>query len=86
MVGKFLLNTNETYRVPSLADVETLHEEFNNDYRYELNSFSYTAKMDKKTDTEYYVVKCKKTFNLEKEPASKLDVDYVEKQFTEGVL
>ena len=64
MVGKFLLNVTEAYRVPSLNDVEALHEMFNEDARYELNSFSYTAKLDKKTDTEYYVVKCKKTFNF----------------------
>ena len=83
MVGKFLLNTNEAYRVPSLNDVETLHEIFNEDNRYELNSFSYTAKFDKKTDTEYYVVKCKKTFNAEKEPMNKIDVDYIENP-TEG--
>ena len=86
MMGKFLLVTNETYRVPSLSDVESLHEQFNEDYRYELNSFSYTAKLDKKTDTEYYVVKCKKTFNAEKEPSSKLDIDYVEKEFNGGVM
>lgn len=86
MMGKFLLVTNETYRVPSLSDVESLHEQFNEDYRYELNSFSYTAKLDKKTDTEYYVVKCKKTFNAEKEPSSKLDIDYVEKEFNGGVI
>lgn len=81
MIGKFLLNVNECYRVPSLNDVETLHEDFNNDTRYELNSFSYTAKFDKKTDTEYYVVKCKKTFNTEKELLNKHDINYVDKEF-----
>lgn len=85
MIGKFLLNVTEAYRVPSLNDVETLHEQFNADNRYELNTFSYTAKYDKKTDTEYYVVKCKKTFNIEKEPVNKLDIDYTEDK-VEGVL
>lgn len=85
MVGKFLLNVTEAYRVPSINDVETLHEEFNSDNRYELNSFQYTAKVDKKTDTEYYVVKCKKTFNAEKEPMTKLDIKYSDKGFEEGV-
>ena len=85
MIGKFLLNVTESYRVPTLGDVETLHEEFNNDYRYELNNFSYTAKYDKKTETEYYVVKCKKTFNTEKEPSNKHDVKYVEDEFEGGI-
>lgn len=85
MIGKFLLNVNECYRVPSLNDVETLHEEFNNDHRYELNTFSYTAKYDKKTETEYYVVKCKKTFNIEKEPVSKYDISYKDSEYEGGI-
>ena len=62
MVGKFLLNVVETYRVPSVNDVEALHEEFKNDNRYELASFAYTSKYDKKADLEYQVVKAKKVF------------------------
>ena len=85
MVGKFLLNVNECYRVPSLNDVETLHEDFNNDPRYELNSFSYTSKFDKKSETEYYVVKCKKTFNVEKEPLTKYDINYVDNKYEGGI-
>lgn len=85
MIGKFLLNVTEAYRVSSLNDVETLQDQFNMDSRYQLNTFSYTAKYDKKTDTEYYVVKCKKTFNAEKEPVNKLDIDYTEDK-VEGVL
>ena len=84
MVGKFLLNVTEAYRVPSLNDVEALHEMFNEDARYELNSFSYTAKLDKKTDTEYYVVKCKKTFNAEKELLNKIDIEYIQNEYAEG--
>lgn len=76
MLGKFLLNTVETYRVPSINDVEALHEEFKKDHRYELASFSYTAKYDKKADLEYHVVKAKKIFNAEKELLNKYDVDY----------
>lgn len=86
MIGKFLLNVNETYRVPSLPDVEVLHEQFNDDPRYELNSFSYTNKYDKKNELEYYIVKCKKTFNAEKELVNKLDIDYVNSEYTEGVM
>lgn len=76
MTGKFLLNVVETYRVPSINDVEALHDEFKNDNRYELASFSYTAKYDKKADLEYHVVKAKKVFNIEKELINKTDIYY----------
>ena len=76
MVGKFLLNVVETYRVPSVNDVEALHEEFKNDNRYELASFAYTSKYDKKADLEYQVVKAKKVFNAEKELVNKTDIFY----------
>lgn len=76
MLGKFLLNVVETYRVPSVNDVERLHEEFKKDPRYELASFAYTSKYDKKADLEYQVVKAKKIFNAEKELVNKNDVYY----------
>ena len=76
MLGKFLLNVVETYRVPSVNDVERLHEEFKKDTRYELASFAYTSKYDKKADLEYQVVKAKKVFNTEKELLNKNDVYY----------
>ena len=53
MLGKFLLNTVETYRVSTVSDVEELHEMFKTDGRYEVASFSYTTKYDKKEDVEY---------------------------------
>lgn len=76
MLGKFLLNVVETYRVPSVNDVEKLHDEFKKDPRYELASFAYTSKYDKKADLEYQVVKAKKIFNAEKELVNKNDVYY----------
>lgn len=76
MLGKFLLNVVETYRVPSVNDVEKLHEEFKKDPRYELASFAYTSKYDKKADLEYQVVKAKKIFNAEKELLNKHDIYY----------
>ena len=78
MLGKYLLTVNESFRVSSLNDVETLQEEFKSDYRYTLASFTWTEKYDKKTDTEYYVVKTKKVFNAEKELINNYDIDYVE--------
>ena len=76
MLGKFLLTVVETYRVPSVNDVEKLHDEFKKDPRYELASFAYTSKYDKKADLEYHVVKAKKVFNTEKELINKTDIYY----------
>lgn len=80
MMGKYLLTVNEAFRVSSLNDVETLQDEFKTDGRYTLASFTWTEKYDKKTDTEYYVVKTKKVFNAEKELINKYDIDYVEEE------
>ena len=83
MLGKFLLNTVETYRVSTVSDVEELHEMFKTDGRYEVASFSYTTKYDKKEDVEYQVVKVKKIFNAEKVLTNKMDIDYVENRGVE---
>ena len=83
MLGKFLLNTVETYRVSTVSDVEELHEEFKADERYEIASFSYTTKYDKKEDVEYQVVKVKKVFNAEKVLTNKIDINYTEGQGVE---
>lgn len=80
MLGKFLLNTVETYRVSTVNDVEALHEDFKADNRYEIASFSYTTKYDKKEDVEYQVVKVKKIFNAEKVLTNKIDINYTEGQ------
>lgn len=80
MLGKFLLNTVETYRVSTVNDVEALHEDFKADDRYEIASFSYTTKYDKKEDVEYQVVKVKKIFNAEKVLTNKIDINYTEGQ------
>ena len=65
---KFLINDVTTYRVATVADVETLHEELLADTHFDLVAFSYTTKYNKKTDEEYQVVKAKKVFNEEKDP------------------
>ena len=62
-MNRFLINVVETYRVPTVAEAERMHEEFKNDGRFELVSFAYTHKYDKKNDEEYEVVKVKKVFN-----------------------
>ena len=43
---------------------------------YELQSFQYTTKFNKKTEEEYQVVKAKKIINSEKEPNCGVMVRY----------
>lgn len=67
---KYLLKTTEMYRIETLDDVKKWHEEVLRDavrQRYTLNSFSYQEKNTKDGDS-YYVVKCVKAFEKEKDP------------------
>lgn len=73
---KFLINDVTTYRVATVADVETLHEELLADTHFDLVAFSYTTKYNKKTDEEYQVVKAKKVFNEEKDPDRHIKLTY----------
>ena len=41
---KYLINSVDTYRVDTVAEVEQLHEVLKNDTTFELVSFSYKTK------------------------------------------
>jgi hypothetical protein len=41
---RYLLKAVDTYRVPTVADVETLHEELMQDPNFDLVAFSYKTK------------------------------------------
>ena len=73
---KYLLNVVETYRVDTVDEALAMREEMANASEYELQSFQYTTKFDKKSEEEYQVVKAKKIINSEKEPASGVKVRY----------
>lgn len=76
---KYLLNCTDVYRVPTVADVEALHEELASDVNFTLTAFSYKTKYIKaKGDIigEYQVVTAKKVFNDEKDPISSVSVHY----------
>lgn len=67
----YLISTTEVYRVPTVEDVEKLHEKLKNDPSFELVSFGYRTKITKvKGDIidEWQSVTVKKRFNDEKEP------------------
>ena len=76
---KYLLSTVDTYRVPTVEDVEQLHEELTNDSHFTLGAFSYKTKYIKQKGEvidEYQLVTAKKIFNDEKEPSSYIKIEY----------
>ena len=75
----YLINTVDTYRVPTVEDVEALHETLKNDPNFTLASFSYKTKYIKEKGQvidEYQLVSAKKIFNDEKEPVSTIAIHY----------
>ena len=76
---KYLINSVDVYRVPTVNDVERLHEELKNDSHFTLASFSYKTKQIKAKGEiidEYQLVSVKKLFNDEKEPDSLIEILY----------
>ena len=73
---KYLLNVVETYRVDTVDEALAMRDEMAAASEYELQSFKYSTKFNKKTEEEYQVVKAKKIFNSEKEPTCGVRVNY----------
>ena len=73
---KYLLNVVETYRVDTVDEALAMRDEMAAASEYELQSFQYTTKFNKKTEEEYQVVKSKKIINSEKEPTCGVRVNY----------
>lgn len=73
---KYLLNVVETYRVNTINEALEMRDEMNAAAEYELVSFQYTTKFNKKTEEEYQVVKVKKVVQTEKEPSLGTKVIY----------
>lgn len=76
---KYLISATDVYRVPTVAEVEQLHEELINDTHFTLNAFSYKTKQIKQKGEiidEYQLVTAKKLFNDEKEPGTNIDIKY----------
>ena len=72
---KYLLNVVETYRVDTVDEALAMRDEMAAASEYELQSFQYTTKFNKKTEEEYQVVKAKKIINTEKEPTCGVKVN-----------
>lgn len=72
----YLLNVVETYRVDTVDEALAMQDEFDAATDYDLVQFSYTTKLNKKTDEEYQIVKAKKVFQTEKELTVPITVEY----------
>lgn len=72
----YLLNVVETHRVGSVEEALQLRDEMAASNMYDLQSFQYVEKFDKKTEEEYVVVKAKKIINQEKTPVSGVSITY----------
>lgn len=73
---KHLLNVVETYRVDTVEEALAMRDEMAAAHEYELQSFQYITKFNKKTEEEYQIVKAKKIINNEKDPTSGVMVHY----------
>lgn len=76
---RYLLKAVDTYRVPTVADVEILHEQLLDDPTFDLTAFSYKTKQVKakgEVIEEYQVVTATKVFTNEKDPEDVFTVTY----------
>lgn len=79
MSKQYVIQTTDTYRVATVADVEALHEELLNSSDFDLVAFSYRTKFIREKGQvvdEYQLVTAKKVFNNEKEPETKIEIVY----------
>ena len=75
-MARWLLNVTEKYRVDTIEEALKMRDEAQSDINYELQSFGYVTKVDKKFDEEYQVVTLKKVINVEKAPSNGVKVIY----------
>lgn len=79
MSKQYVIQTTDTYRVATVADVEALHEELLGSSDFDLVAFSYRTKFIREKGEvveEYQLVTAKKVFNNEKEPETKIEIVY----------
>ena len=76
---RYLTNVVETYRIGTVAEVQSFHEELKNNPQFTLASFGYKTKQikeKKEVMEEYQLVTVKKLFNDEREPDSSIEIEY----------
>jgi len=75
-MARYLLNVTEKYRVDTIEEALQMRDEAQDNMAFDLQSFQYVTKVNKKTEEEYQVVTLKKIVNSEKEPTSGAQVKY----------
>lgn len=78
---KYVISDTTVYRVPTVRDVEELHEELQHNPKFTLTSFAYKTKYIKEKGEiveEYQLVTAKKVFTDEKEPTGCINIIYEE--------
>lgn len=75
-MARWLLDNTERYRVDTVNEALEMRDEFSHQPEYDLNTFKYVTKFNKKTEEEYQVVTVKKIINTEKDPVSGVQVRY----------
>ena len=78
-MDKYLLKAKDTYRIPTVEEVEQFHEELLKDPNFTVIAFAYKTKQIKKQGEvveEYQVVDVTKEFTNEKDPEDHYDVWY----------
>ena len=76
---KYVISDTTVYRVPTVKDVEDLHEELSHDPKFTLTNFGYRTKYIKEKGEvveEYQLVTAKKVFTDEKEPSGCVNIRY----------
>ena len=75
-MARWLLNVTEKYRVDTIEEALQMRDEAQSDINFDLQSFGYVTKVDKKFDEEYQIVTLKKVINVEKAPYRGVMVHY----------
>jgi len=75
-MARWLLNVTEKYRVDTIEEALQMRDEAQSDINFDLQSFGYVTKVDKKFDEEYQIVTLKKVINVEKAPERGVMVHY----------
>ena len=76
---KYLVQSIDTYRVDTVAEVEQLHEDLLKDNTFSLTNFSYKTKCIKakgEVIEEYQLVRATKSFTDEHDPAQQVTIVY----------
>lgn len=86
---RYLTKVVETYRIPTVEQAQSFHEELKNDSRFTVSSFSTKTKAIKEKGEiveEYQLVTVSKLFNIEREPDGVVEIEYNRQDYVPPVV